>query len=1534
MSVQKLRLLQAGLTLSLGFALAGCPEPPPDNDGGTGLECGPGTIEQNGTCVIDPNNEPEPTDGGEDPTLECGPGTVPNISNTQCVPDLDCAPGTTENEDGTGCVAECNAPFSYDTDASACVCPEGLRPTDDGSDCELDPAACAEGTVYQDGQCRPVTPPMPSDDETVPEDFVEIILEENKELDLGGVIGPVDRELGPDFDFWRFTTSEDLTRVRVQLNNFGLPNGMYILQGIDADNEVYFRAALPLQNRRAIREFVLPFAGTYEIIVSDVSNFTNGLAVGGDDANYHLVVEQLESVDPIVVPGTGAEVNGNIDNADAYVADVNDHPAGAILSARLAQEEPDPDCDTQQVLWFIANDGSYVESNVCAGDINTLLAQGNMGTPVYVDYILRTGFIPEYPYQFRLSAYGTSPGPVANDTPIDDSTSGRDNAFFSIDVQDNHVYRATLQLPSSSTLTADFAVTNGDLQERDFDGTSSSVDGLDTFELEWFVPAGEAGTWYLQVLNDENAGVFQQPNNNVRLALEEAAVVGLQELNDDTPITEVLAAPADTDEDAWNVPWTMVRLNAFGGLEVKTTDDVEFDVYNPTDMSTVASGSAAAGDGEYARNFLLLPGAELLVRAHTGTGTGDFTRSFSVIESPFTWETEPNDNATSAGAADAVPPPYDFGDTPAAQGHSTGTCDASAPEVTATGLYELTLDGNETDEFGGDCSRSGADVQVRIPQQPAGTLMIIETLSEGDNGSNDTVIGLVPTDGCDPDTTICLAYDDDGGDSTRSKLEYVWRGDEGTLTAIIGRYSGSFTAGSLLFTAEFRDGITSNGVSQDGDVDFWQIDVPEAGFLQVNVVEGPLGIDDATLALELQADDGLSLGGTEGDLDLGLEGYVEAGTYFAVVSHVDGSGADYTVTWELDTTRPAPSSCDVPTPITGSGEYTGDTSTSVDVVNSTGCVDGPTTPDDIYSVIVPPDSVLQVSIEGDFDTTLQLINACDATSCLVADDNWFTDGESIEYRNRTPDNETLFIAVSGWLEVGTYTLTVDVASPICYPGFAQCNGDNLEVCNDAGDGYDSFPCDAGCAYNAFEQTAECNAFCGGDTGRLDTICNGTDLMVCEDGARYVVGESCIGACEDIQDEMGTVTGSTCTFGACGVGFGQAVCEQRNIGGSDVFVFEDCNGDASVTNVTSCAYGCNGDRTNCATQVVPVVDLSGTVANSNGACSDMANGDVVDTSGTFALTLDGNGITDANQCGDDGADGYFRLGSHPAGTEVTIDIDAADGASVGLLIGGCAAGSCTDLDVGTNPSVTYTFTGGEDVIVVVDTEAAPVADGGVVTDGGIADGGIADGGTDDAGTDAGTDAGADPLPTVDVTVSYTLAPATADAICTPDETVCDSGSSLLTTCSADGLSESVEYCDMGCNGTNDGCLTQCEAAYAMPTAIADGETLTWTVNPSEGPNDILRDCASGSTVNEAYIVLTPAVSGDLTVTIGGADTVLEVRETCAQDATVLDCVDDEISSDESITIAAVAGETYVWLVEAYSSFNSSDIDVEATLTAAP
>lgn len=334
-------LFITSLLASLSFiGLVGC-EDEKESTGDT-VVCAEGTELFEGTCrpaanlcpdgQVYSDGECRAEQGGGD-GLECGAGTVPNAAGTACVPDpddqLECGNGTIE-QNGR-CVPDPNAqvecgPGTIEEDGE-CV---AINPCDegevfDGMRC-IDPPTCQAGTIEDaNGDCVPVDP---TEDVEVAETdenndpligggtpVVFTLGAQGAAVVLGGVIeAPRDivvegadetPALEPDFDGFVFAGGKG-QRIAIEGTAVGAPDvawGLYYA-GDDAAEVPYQRFAVPTTSGNTRREYVLPKDGAYLIRVSTFNNvqletFGAGISWNGDaDASYVLAVTPLAPVAP------------------------------------------------------------------------------------------------------------------------------------------------------------------------------------------------------------------------------------------------------------------------------------------------------------------------------------------------------------------------------------------------------------------------------------------------------------------------------------------------------------------------------------------------------------------------------------------------------------------------------------------------------------------------------------------------------------------------------------------------------------------------------------------------------------------------------------------------------------------------------------------------------------------------------------------------------------------------------------------------------------------------------------------------------------------------------------------------------------------------------------------------------------------------------------------------------------------------------------------------------------------------------------
>lgn len=125
-------------------------------------------------------------------------------------------------------------------------------------------------------------------------------------------------------------------------------------------------------------------------------------------------------------------------------------------------------------------------------------------------------------------------------------------------------------------------------------------------------------------------------------------------------------------------------------------------------------------------------------------------------------------------------------------------------------------------------------------------------------------------------------------------------------------------------------------------------------------------------------------------------------------------------------------------------------------------------PDAVYEVTAAANDILVARLSGDgADTSLWVTTTCgDPTACVIGDDTAGT-GNIDEIVYVVPADGTYYIMADSFSSSpsGSFTLEVILSPPICTPGTAACDlaGQNVEVCNDIGNGVEVFTCDvAGC----------------------------------------------------------------------------------------------------------------------------------------------------------------------------------------------------------------------------------------------------------------------------------------------------------------------------------------------------------------------------------------------------------------------------------------------------------------------------------------
>ena len=376
------------LIAGFSFSLSAC--------GGDGTECGPGTTDQNGTCVPD--------------IIECGDGTV--LQDDQCVPIC----GANQYWDGAQCVdtPECAAGTTFNPQTGECEpCPAGqywdgtacqIGPEcDTGTSfnpqtgmCEPDEDACGPGTVFVNGQCVPEELPDPDVVEsTDPDGSVAFNLPaEGESVSLGGVVNEPEDINGdgyPDGDWDAFTLVAPAgTYLRIRATSEGATLPAFTILSTEEDGSggpLYARYTFNPNGLDSEREFYFPRDDTYTIYVTDYNQMMGTpVPVGGDDFTYYVTVENLGS--PIITDIDTMPLADTGDLADGMLFFYNLKnllTAEVVTLKSLGEPLPDTDNDVRAIIMLIYPDGSVAEA-LASG--TTADAEIRFSVPESGDYLV------------------------------------------------------------------------------------------------------------------------------------------------------------------------------------------------------------------------------------------------------------------------------------------------------------------------------------------------------------------------------------------------------------------------------------------------------------------------------------------------------------------------------------------------------------------------------------------------------------------------------------------------------------------------------------------------------------------------------------------------------------------------------------------------------------------------------------------------------------------------------------------------------------------------------------------------------------------------------------------------------------------------------------------------------------------------------------------------------------------------------------------------------------------------------------------
>ncbi len=672
------RAMRAGLIALVIGASAGC---------NCGAVCGPGTADRRGLClpIVDAGVEGE--GGGEGGGEGEGEGQGESESEGEG-DDVVCGPGTVLNGTATACTLLCRADQIFD--GSACACPGGT--VEAGQGCVFDAALCADGTVFDPSAsppaCEPRQAPPRADDDVNPGNAPTPIIVPavgEKGAELGGVIDRPGEEL--DSDAYAFAGVAGM-RLQIQVASFGAEAASFVVVGSAAPGDesnlnAFQRFALPGEGRRALREVVLPLTGDYQIIVADKASFAGGLAAGGDDQTYALVVDQLVEPEPSVLLAAQS-ATGRHDVVAGFALDPTTL-ATELVDIALTSADP----DTAAALWFLDAQGAYAEFASIGAPVAAFVPQDLLsGTVVHVDYIFHNNPSTGSTSTFTIDAKPlvVTSGPAAGEL-LEIDTGGEQLSFFSFQLDEAHVYRFTVELPLTTSQAVTALLTNEDFEiisggrncTRSVDDAGHQLSTC----LRFVADEGEAGEHFLVLVNAAGDPVGLA-NNQVRIGFDQASVVNVGVVVAD----QLVAIPSgDALVGDFGASWLRVLWSDPLALTARATG-VSFDLHNVVDTRFIATRVLLSGADDAQQTG----GFSVLLRPR-GPGPGSIAFSGSAL--PFPFETEPTNQsfggAQALGSVDAVVADPDLSFGAAAGFASVGDVDFWSVEVTRAGILSVAL---------------------------------------------------------------------------------------------------------------------------------------------------------------------------------------------------------------------------------------------------------------------------------------------------------------------------------------------------------------------------------------------------------------------------------------------------------------------------------------------------------------------------------------------------------------------------------------------------------------------------------------------------------------------------------------------------------------------------------------------------------------------------------------------------------------------------------------------------------------------------
>jgi hypothetical protein len=256
--------------------------------------------------------------GCGDNSKECGPGTVDEGGT--CVPAANCGFGTTRDEVTGACVPD-----------GSVVCSEGTLFNPLTGRCEIDPGACRDGTILINNACVDPTAGLTIDVQEGPEPnglgIVEASVAQagNVTLKPAGstfvIHGKIDPwrdgdsngELDPDVDTYVTTVTGPVLLNVTTDGVHGITPGFVAVAAVDATDPMsaWRRFGIKLVGDTSRRQVYLPKAGTYRIAIADtrtlgeyLSTGTSDAAPGDDDGDYYVSLTTVGAPSIATLPST------------------------------------------------------------------------------------------------------------------------------------------------------------------------------------------------------------------------------------------------------------------------------------------------------------------------------------------------------------------------------------------------------------------------------------------------------------------------------------------------------------------------------------------------------------------------------------------------------------------------------------------------------------------------------------------------------------------------------------------------------------------------------------------------------------------------------------------------------------------------------------------------------------------------------------------------------------------------------------------------------------------------------------------------------------------------------------------------------------------------------------------------------------------------------------------------------------------------------------------------------------------------------